>query len=76
MIGDWTIVVYCNQTNDCLENYPTVTVTCSKVRNLDSESTGICTPVQCLYDSDCPDVGDTCFGTGGMKGKFRIIIWL
>ena len=46
------------------------------MRNLDSESTGICTPVQCLYDSDCPDVGDTCFGPGGMKGKFRIINWL
>ena len=40
------------------------------MRNLDSESTGICTPVQCLYDSDCPDVGDTCSSPGGMKGKF------
>ena len=46
------------------------------MRNLDSESTGICTPVQCLYDSDCPDVGDTCSSPGGMKGKFCIINWL
>ena len=44
------------------------------MRNLDSVLTGICTPDQCLYDSNCPDVGDTCFGTGGIKGKFRIII--
>ena len=42
------------------------------MRNLNSQF-GICTPVQCLYDSDCPDVGDTCFGPGGMKGKFN---WL
>ena len=47
------------------------------MRNLDSESTGICTPVQCLYDSDCPDVGDTCSSPGGMKGNFFCIInWL
>ena len=49
---DWTTIVYCNQINDRRETYPIAfPAPCANVKKLYSELTGICKPVQFLYDS-------------------------
>ena len=53
---DWTIIVYCNQINDRRETYTTFPAPCANVKNLYSELTGICKPVQFSYDSYILDV--------------------
>ena len=53
-ISDWSELVYCNDDADCREKFGNTLTQCFEagIKN------GICTPVFCQDNNECPKVGD------------------
>ena len=63
---DWSELDQCNKDSECTAKYGNVKTKCSPVK--DQAHKGVCVPDVCEDDSDCPDVGDGCFG-GLLEGR-------
>jgi hypothetical protein len=73
----WSRLVYCDQAGDCLADLGQVSTQCKRidgvVDHIGVERIGICVPLECSDNTDCPVVGDDC-GKGALKGVCNSVI--
>ena len=69
-ISDWSESVYCNDDAECREKFGNTLTQCFEVNGAwdGSIKKGICTPVFCQHNNECPDVGNM-FKVGVLKGS-------
>ena len=66
LISDWSELVYCDDDAECRGKFGNTIMQCSEVYT--GIKNGICTPVFCQHNNECPNVGNM-FKVGVLKGS-------
>ena len=65
-ISDWSELVHCNDDAECRGKFGNTIMQCSELYT--GVKNGICAPVFCQNNNECPTVGDIC-SSGALDGS-------